>query len=227
MRIKDNNASHLTRLEMSQNRFFATALAAQASPALLLDSDASGQRVPVQVLCGWDRPLQYFFLNVETYVPHYPQLEVSVFDNLRHGDGSMTLAEVLATLGRLGITYPEGLEAALQDQQARNAGNESPEWPSVAAQVEVVAPRQATVEPWRLPAPTEAKWSGKSFVPLLGQNVTIHMNSIGAGKVQGYFHLDGWLGVLVNVPNLPEWYCKGQSPKPHPHVYGRELEPYS
>lgn len=212
---------------MSQNRFFATALAAQASPTLRLDSHAAGQRVPVQVLCGWDRPLQYFFLNVETYVPRYPQLEVSVFDNLRHGDGSMTLAEVIATLKRLGITYPEGLEAALLDQQARNAGNENPQWPSVAPEITQVPPRQATVEPWRLPALPEVKWSGKSFVPLLGQNVTIHMNSIGAGKVQGYFHLDGWLGVLVDVPNLPDWYCRGQNPKPLPHVYGRELEPYS
>lgn len=211
---------------MSQNRFYATALATAASPALKLDSDAPEQRVPVQVLCGWDRPLQYFFLNVETYVPHYPQLEVSVFDNLRHGDGRMTLQQVITTLNRLGISYPAGLEPALADQQARNAGNEHPAWPSTEPIVETIAPRLSTVEPWRLPAPSEAKWSGKSFVPLLGQNVTIHMNSIGAGKVRGYFHLEGWLGVLVQVAKLPEWYCKGQDPKPHPHVYGRELEPY-
>lgn len=212
---------------MSQNRFFATALAAAADPALRLDSATPEYRVPVQVLCGWDRRLQYFFLSVDTYVPHYPQLEATVFDNLRYGDGSMTLAAVMAALQRLSINHPAGLEDALADQQRRNAGNETPEWASVKPTVETLAPGVATVEPWRLPAPEIAAWSGKDMVPLLGQKVVIHMNSIGAGTVQGYFHLAGWLGVQVDVAKLPEWYCKGQDPKPFPHVYGRELDPYT
>lgn len=209
---------------MSQNRFFATALAAQATPALRLDTAPAERRVPVQVLCGWDRPLKYFFLQVETHVPLYPELEVSLFDNLRLPDERMSIEQVMSALERLGIAHPAGLREQLAAQQRADLSHDQPEWDSTPATVETLPERLATVEAWRLP--DGLKWTGKGPVPALGERVTIHVNKIGAGTVQGYFHLAGFLGVLVDVPNLPDWYCKGQATKPFPHVYGRELEPY-
>lgn len=67
------------------------------------------------------------------------------------------------------------------------------------------------------------KWGGKIAPPTIGDDVIVGVNNIGAGKVLSYFNEEGFLGVLVQPANPPEWYRKQNGSKPC-HVFGAELK---
>lgn len=74
--------------------------------------------------------------------------------------------------------------------------------------------------------PAALRWSGTQPIPGIGARVHAYMNGFGAGVVRAYFHADGWLGVVVAVDVLPEWFTKQNPGITEGHFFGRELEPY-
>jgi hypothetical protein len=61
---------------------------------------------------------------------------------------------------------------------------------------------------------TKAKWSGRNDIPNIGDMVTINMNGLGSGVVQGYFiegSGEGFLGVYVKLDNPPKWWTAQQA----------------
>ncbi|MDU0371980.1 hypothetical protein ACFPAF_16380 [Hymenobacter endophyticus] len=86
---------------------------------------------PVEVFCGWDRPDQRHFLVVEDMSDEaqeqpFPQY---VFSNLRlPGGGQMTAQNVVDTLVTYGISVPDGLLEALQEDQQQDKGEGRRNW---------------------------------------------------------------------------------------------------
>lgn len=76
----------------------------------------------------------------------------------------------------------------------------------------------------QLPAPLI--WSGRQPIPAIGAQVHAYMNGFGAGTVRGYFHAGGYLGVVVAVTVLPDWFVRQNPGITEGHFFGRELEPY-
>lgn len=75
----------------------------------------------LEVLTGWDVPLQYFFLVVEnkhaaTDDPH----DGYVFNNLRRKNPGMTLEEISTMLTHHGITPPLSLISDLERDRRNN-----------------------------------------------------------------------------------------------------------
>jgi hypothetical protein len=71
-------------------------------------------------------------------------------------------------------------------------GQAAPAWAAVARVNELPGPLQ---------------WSGKGVpVPPVGARVHVRLNGIGAGTVTGYYHAEGWLGVVVEADRMPDWY---------------------
>lgn len=92
---------------------------------------------PLSVEVGWDRPCRHFYLNVTA--PELPEDEDQIyisladprtFDKSRPFElqGGLSLEEVEARFEELCISPPEGLLAALVDDQTRNAVNERRCW---------------------------------------------------------------------------------------------------
>jgi hypothetical protein len=70
------------------------------------------------------------------------------------------------------------------------------------------------------------KWSNDLPPPAIGTKVHVTMNRLGTGVVRGYFVECGWLGLLVEFLNPPEWYVKQNShSNPLGHVFGAEFQP--
>lgn len=67
------------------------------------------------------------------------------------------------------------------------------------------------------------KWGGNSPPPPIGSEVTVAVNMIGAGTVLAYFEEEGFLGVLVQPHDPPEWYIKQNGAGTACHVFGAEL----
>jgi hypothetical protein len=67
------------------------------------------------------------------------------------------------------------------------------------------------------------KWGGDGAPPDVGSRVIVRVNKIGAGKVLGYFLEEGFLGVLVQPDNAPDWYRKQNGGNVPCHVFGAEL----
>lgn len=68
------------------------------------------------------------------------------------------------------------------------------------------------------------KWSNRNDPPAIGSLVMVKINGIGAGRVVRYFDECGWLGVMVEIENTPDWYLKQNGHKPC-HCFGAEIEP--
>lgn len=71
--------------------------------------------------------------------------------------------------------------------------------------------------------PRGNKWSGKNPVPAVGDTVRVRINQIGEGRVCGYFTQHGYLGLLVQPHNPPDWYIKQNGRYSSCHVFGAEL----
>lgn len=86
----------------------------------------------ISVDMGWDRPLQYFFLTV--FDPNAPEDEDDILyatlhdRRFRASGGVRNLHDMMKLLDEQGITPPEGLEAALAEDQRLNRGNAITRW---------------------------------------------------------------------------------------------------
>jgi len=67
-------------------------------------------------------------------------------------------------------------------------------------------------------------WSGTGSIPMIGDEVTVSMNSLGPGKVMGLFEADGYIGVAVQLSSPPDWFVKQNDGNVRAHVYGAELK---
>lgn len=95
-----------------------------------------------EVLTGWDRPLQRFFLVIDRNCPECDAKGTTelgdrcpgckgtggqmLFSNLRerrYPRGDMTIADVIHELSRLVTTWPPALDEQLEMDQAVNMGN--------------------------------------------------------------------------------------------------------
>lgn len=76
-----------------------------------------------QVLTGWDRPAQYFFLAVETDEQAAGETDDYVFSNLDLDDPGMSLPEVMSKLEELGIEPPPTLAHDLALDRRNHVGN--------------------------------------------------------------------------------------------------------
>ena len=79
--------------------------------------------------------------------------------------------------------------------------------------------------PTRLSLPIDLIWSGDTAVPAIGSRVHIYLNSFGPATVRAYFHADGYLGVICQPDEMPDWYKKQAPGVTLGHFFGRELEP--
>lgn len=79
--------------------------------------------------------------------------------------------------------------------------------------------------PTRLSLPIDLIWSGDTAVPVIGSRVHIYMNGFGPATVRAYFHADGYLGVICQPDEMPDWYKKQSPGVTLGHFFGRELEP--
>lgn len=71
----------------------------------------------------------------------------------------------------------------------------------------------------------EMKWSGKSALPAIGERVYMKINSIGWGVVKGYAESHGYLGLLVNPENPPDWWKKQRRNNAKEHALAVKLGP--
>ena len=76
-----------------------------------------------EVLTGWDRPLQYFFLVIESDEDRKRPDGHYTFSNLNRRNPSMTLAEIQDTLESWLIVSPPTLFADLERERERNESN--------------------------------------------------------------------------------------------------------
>lgn len=79
--------------------------------------------------------------------------------------------------------------------------------------------------PTRLSLPINLGWSGDSALPEIGSRVHIYMNGFGPAVVRAYFHADGYLGVICQPDEMPDWYQRQAPGITLGHFFGRELEP--
>lgn len=86
---------------------------------------------------------------------------------------------------------------------------------------------QYKTERIQLPQPGQILWSGKKAPPEIGSKVYVRMNGLGWATVRSYAVQEGWLGLLVQIderPDFPEWYRR-QNPTNKPGlVFGVELD---
>ncbi|GAA3980036.1 hypothetical protein [Hymenobacter antarcticus] len=79
--------------------------------------------------------------------------------------------------------------------------------------------------PTRLSLPIDLIWSADFAVPEIGSRVHIYMNGFGPAEVKAYFHADGYLGVICQPDEMPDWYKKQAPGITLGYFFGRELEP--
>jgi hypothetical protein len=76
-----------------------------------------------------------------------------------------------------------------------------------------------------LPVKSEALiWAGKVPPPPVGEKINVNMNSLGNGDVVGYFSLEGYLGLRVQLDNPPDWYIKQNKGNSVGHIFGPEFK---
>ena len=77
-----------------------------------------------QVLCGWDRPLQGYFLVIE-HDDHDSPVYSNLYEANPHPD---SFDEFLVVLARFGLNVPDGLIEALMQDKINNVGNHVTQW---------------------------------------------------------------------------------------------------
>jgi hypothetical protein len=50
------------------------------------------------------------------------------------------------------------------------------------------------------------------------------VNSLGFGRITGFFEECGWKGVIVTLEDAPEWHKRQRNNDPRSWVFGREIE---
>lgn len=71
------------------------------------------------------------------------------------------------------------------------------------------------------------KWGNEGIAPpAIGTRIQVTMNNLGPGTVRGYFTECGWLGLLVEFHEPPQWWVKQNAPnRPLGHIFGIEFKP--
>ncbi|WP_256327407.1 hypothetical protein [Variovorax sp. EL159] len=59
-----------------------------------------------------------------------------------------------------------------------------------------------------LAANDQVKWSAEFEVPEIGTDILVRINGIGRAKVVGYATQDGYLGVMCEPYNPPDWWVR-------------------
>lgn len=77
----------------------------------------------LNILAGWDRPLQRFFLVIEDQKDIEAENDNYVFSNLKLPNPDMSLEQVKQVLTDNGIEWPETLFTDLALDQKNNVGN--------------------------------------------------------------------------------------------------------
>jgi hypothetical protein len=67
-------------------------------------------------------------------------------------------------------------------------------------------------------------WSNGQPPPPIGAWVHVRMNRIGPAVVEGYFSLEGWLGLRVRPLSPPAWFIQQNGYNAIGHVFGAEVE---
>jgi hypothetical protein len=67
------------------------------------------------------------------------------------------------------------------------------------------------------------EWTG-NFTPKMHQRVRVKVNSLGFGRITGFFDECGWKGVIVTLEDAPEWHKRQRNNDPRSWVFGREIE---
>ena len=69
------------------------------------------------------------------------------------------------------------------------------------------------------------KWSGSKPPPAIGERVRCYVNTLGQGKVIGYFVEYGWLGCRVQLDKNPKWRKEQLGSNIPACMFGVDLEP--
>ncbi|PZR93537.1 MAG: hypothetical protein DI537_10500 [Stutzerimonas stutzeri] len=72
-------------------------------------------------------------------------------------------------------------------------------------------------------APGVLKWSNSAPPPAIGDEVVVTINNCGPATVTGYFTQGGFLGLLVELHNPPEWHVKQNKGSRRGHIFGAEF----
>ena len=83
---------------------------------------------PVKVIMGWDRPLQYFFMDISLLDARDEESSI-LYDNLREINAfPKDLGCYLDKLKELNIEVPEEMIEEVQNDMLVNAGNKIKNW---------------------------------------------------------------------------------------------------
>ena len=72
-------------------------------------------------------------------------------------------------------------------------------------------------------APGALKWSNPEPPPAIGADIVVTINSCGPATVTGYFTQGGFIGLLVELHNPPDWHVKQNKGSRRGHVFGAEF----
>ena len=68
------------------------------------------------------------------------------------------------------------------------------------------------------------KWSGKFRKPEVGETVKINFNNFDLAIVKKYFIECGWLGMICECVNPPEWFLKQNEGNVPAHFFGIDIQ---
>lgn len=67
------------------------------------------------------------------------------------------------------------------------------------------------------------QWVSNKPIPAVGTEINVAINSIGKAKVLKYFVEHGFIGLLVQPLNPPEWYIRQNNEGEPCHVFPAEV----
>lgn len=71
--------------------------------------------------------------------------------------------------------------------------------------------------------PLGLNWTGTEPIPAPGARIKVRVNSLGLGTVRGFFALDNYLGLAVELDQLPQWFIQAYPGQTLVYAYGREV----
>lgn len=67
------------------------------------------------------------------------------------------------------------------------------------------------------------RWANDQPPPAIGTEVIVTINNCGPAVVVGYFEHGGYLGLLTDLHNPPDWHVKQNKGCRRGHVFGPEF----
>lgn len=71
--------------------------------------------------------------------------------------------------------------------------------------------------------PAILRWSADFDPPAIGTKILARINNCGEAVVVGYFQQGGFLGVICDLLDAPEWHRKQNNNDPRGHLFGAEM----